>query len=89
MPTFKSKWNQSREILTINTHRGLFKYTRLPSAIKTAPVIFQHIIDMISSLLGTAASLDIIVVGEPEEELQGRIGKLLERIEKYGFHLRG
>ncbi|VDL64520.1 unnamed protein product [Hymenolepis diminuta] len=80
---------ENHELLTINTHRGLFQYIRLPLPIKTAPAIFQHIIhNMISGLEGTAAHLkDIIVVGESEEKLQGRVEKLLERIEKYGFHL--
>ncbi|VDL60205.1 unnamed protein product [Hymenolepis diminuta] len=39
----------------------------------------------ISALVGMAAYLDGIIV---EEELQGRVDKLLEHIEKYGFHLR-
>ncbi|VUZ50489.1 unnamed protein product [Hymenolepis diminuta] len=63
--------SESRELLTINTHCGLFQYTRLPFGIRTAPSIFQHIMgSMISGLVDTAAYLDdIIVVGESEEEL--------------------
>jgi len=32
----------SRELATINTHRGLFQYTRLPFGVSTAPAVFQR-----------------------------------------------
>ena len=81
---------ESREFLTINTRRGLYQFTRLPFGVKTAPAIFQSIMDnLISGLEGNVAYLvDILVVGLSEEELQNRIEKLLKRIKEYGFHLR-
>jgi hypothetical protein len=81
---------QSRELVTINTHRGLFQYTRLPFGVKTAPAIFQQVIDaMITGLPGTAAYLDdIILMGRSTEELQSRIVAVLQRIQEYGFRLR-
>ncbi|VDL64253.1 unnamed protein product [Hymenolepis diminuta] len=50
----------------------------------------SHIIDnRIAGLVDTPTCRDdSIVVGESEEELQGRVEKLLKPIEKYGFHLR-
>ena len=55
----------SWELLTINTHRGLFQYRRLPVGIKTAPGIFQLIMDtMLTGVEGAVAWIDdIIVVG--------------------------
>ncbi|KHJ79690.1 hypothetical protein OESDEN_20656, partial [Oesophagostomum dentatum] len=48
-----------KEMLTINTHWGLFKYNRLPFGVKSSPGIFQQIMDsMICGLEGVAAYLD-------------------------------
>ena len=53
----------SRKLLTINTHRGLFQYTRLPIGVKTAPAIFQQIMDiMLTWIEGASAYLDDIIV---------------------------
>uniref|UniRef100_A0A7I4XT76 RNA-directed DNA polymerase n=1 Tax=Haemonchus contortus TaxID=6289 RepID=A0A7I4XT76_HAECO len=55
--------DDSKELLTINTHRGLYRYNRLPFGVKSAPGIFQQIIDsMISGLNGVAAYLDDVIV---------------------------
>ena len=60
---------ESRELLTINTHRGLFQYTRLPFGIKTAPAIFQQITDTILvDVPGVATYLDdVLIVGSTAE----------------------
>lgn len=57
-----------RKLITINTHRGLFQYNRLPFGIKTAPGCFQQIMDMmISGFEGVVAYIDdILVFGKNE-----------------------
>ncbi|BHF74560.1 hypothetical protein SprV_0501764600 [Sparganum proliferum] len=79
-----------RELLTINTHRGLFQYTRLPFGVKTAPALFQQTMNaMLSGIPGTAGYLDdIIIVGRSPAELQDRVCAVLERVQEYGFRLR-
>ena len=79
-----------RQLLTINTHRGLYQYNRLPFGVKTAPAIFQQIVDtMITGISGCAAYLDdIIIAGRSRKELEQRIAAVLERIQTYGFRLR-
>ena len=80
----------SRELLTINIHRGLFQFTRLPFGVITAPAIFQQIMDtMLTGVEGTAAYVDdIIIVGQSNQELTERISRVLTCIQDVGFQLR-
>ncbi|XP_055622692.1 uncharacterized protein K02A2.6-like [Toxorhynchites rutilus septentrionalis] len=61
---------ESQKYLTINTHRGLFKYNRLPPGIKSAPGAFQRIIDsMVAGIPGVKPYLDdIMIAGRTKEE---------------------
>ncbi|BHF71557.1 hypothetical protein SprV_0401461600 [Sparganum proliferum] len=81
---------ESRELLTINTHRSLFQYTRLPFGVKTAPALFQQTMKaMLSGIPGTAGYLDdIIIVGRSPAELQDRVCAVIESVQEYGFRLR-
>lgn len=80
----------SRELLTINTHRGLFRYHRLPFGVKVAPGAFQQVIDMmIAGLTGTSAYLDdILVSGKSKEDHDKNLTRLFERIELFGFTIK-
>ncbi|XP_055543004.1 uncharacterized protein K02A2.6-like [Wyeomyia smithii] len=81
---------QYRSLLTINTHRGLYLYNRLPPGVKIAPGAFQQLIDaMLAGLKGTSGYLDdVIVGGETEEEHEHNLRKVLQRIKEFGFTLR-
>ena len=79
-----------QELLTINTHRGLFRYTRLPFGVKSAPAIFQQLMDtMLTGITGATAYLDdIIIVGKTEQELFAHLKDTLARIQEYGLRIR-
>ncbi|CAO4363315.1 unnamed protein product [Caenorhabditis nigoni] len=81
---------ESKELCTINTHRGLYQYQRLAFGLKTAPMVFQRIMDkMISGLDGVTAYLDdIIIVGSTEKEHKENLFKLFSRITEYGFRVK-
>lgn len=81
--------NQSKELLTINTHRGLYRYNRLPFGVKCAPAIFQQIMDAMLSEFAFAMSYldDIIIVSPTREEHGQHLDMVLTRIAEYGFRV--
>ncbi|EYC08316.1 hypothetical protein Y032_0066g3694 [Ancylostoma ceylanicum] len=82
--------DESKKVVVINTHRGLFQYNRLPFGIKTAPGIFQQIMNkMTAGLRGVATYLDdILVCGKTEQEHMENLLALFERISEYGLKVR-
>ena len=80
----------SKNLLTINTHKGLFQFCRLPFSVKSAPAIFQQAMDTIfTGLPGVSAYIDnIIIIGTTPEELLRHLTSVLDRIQQYGFCLR-
>ncbi|XP_055632846.1 uncharacterized protein K02A2.6-like [Toxorhynchites rutilus septentrionalis] len=79
-----------RQLLTINTHRGLYQYNRLPPGVKAAPLAFQQLMDtMLAGLPCTAGYLDDVVVGGKDtNEHQRNLHAVLQRIEEFGFTIR-
>ncbi|XP_062540765.1 uncharacterized protein K02A2.6-like [Armigeres subalbatus] len=81
---------QHRRLLTINTHRGLYSYNRLPLGVKIAPGAFQQVIDtMLAGLECTSGYLDdVIIGGRTEEEHDRNLRAALKRIQDFGFTIR-
>ncbi|KAK0419802.1 hypothetical protein QR680_014328 [Steinernema hermaphroditum] len=79
----------SRKLAVINTHRGLFAYNRLAFGIKSAPGIFQQIMDtVLAGAAGAAAYLDdVIVTGRTIEEHDKNVLEVLRRLNEAGFRL--
>ena len=54
---------ESQKLMVLNTHKGLFMYTRLCFGIASSPGVFQRIIDqLIQGILRTVAYLDDILI---------------------------
>ena len=60
----------SCKFVTINTHKGLYQYTRVPFSIASATALFQEIMDtVLQGIPSTICYLDdILVTGKTDEE---------------------
>ena len=72
--------DESSMLLTINTHRGLFRVLRLPFGVSTAPAIFQRKMEsMLKPIPNTNPLLDdVITTGQSDEEHVERVEQILE-----------
>ena len=82
--------DESRPYVTIKTHRGLYRYTRLPYGIASAPAIFQRVMDTIlQGLPGVMCYIDdILVTGANDAEHLKNLEAVLKRLQQYGIHLK-
>lgn len=79
----------SKELFTINTHIGLFRFNRLTYGVSSAPSIFQCIMDaIVSGLPKTKCYLDdILIHGETIEECHENLKNVLERLKKFNVKI--
>ena len=80
---------KSQEFLVISTHKGLFKYKRLPFGLSSSPAIFQRFISqMLVDIEGVEGYLDdIIVSGETQEIHDERLNKVLKRLQEHNVQI--
>lgn len=79
----------SREFITINTHKGLYRYTRLPFVVSSAPAIFQRNMDTILSGLTHVACYidDILITGVDDDEHLKNLEQVLSQLAEYGIKI--
>ena len=82
--------DESQMLATITTHKGLFKYNRLPFGVTTAPSVFQQIMEnLLQGLNNVTVYLDdILVTGKSRTEHIATLEKVLTRFEKAGMRLK-
>ncbi|KAL1269150.1 hypothetical protein QQF64_031439 [Cirrhinus molitorella] len=80
----------SQQYLTINTHKGLFKYHRLAYGISTAPSIFQHTMAQILQGLPHVVCFmdDILVSASTVEEHLMVLENVLSWLQQYGVRVK-
>ena len=80
----------STKYVTINTHRGLYRYTQLPFGVASAPAIFQKTMD--SALQGIPKVIcyidDILVTGADDATHLCNLAKVLQRLEEHGITMK-
>jgi hypothetical protein len=77
----------SQKYLTVNTHRGLFQFTRLVYGISSAPAIFQQIMEQVlHGLKGVTCYLDdVLVSGKDLDQAGRRLQRVFSRLAKYNI----
>ena len=81
---------ESQELVTINTHLGLYRFNHLPIGVALAPAIFQRTMDqLLHGLFGVMCYLDdIIVTGADDQEHLTNLAEVLGRLCAKGFQLK-
>ena len=74
---------ESRKYVVINTHRGLYRYTRLPFGIAPAPTLFQRMMDTILQGIPNVLCYldDILITGLTQKEHFQNVEEVLKRLQ--------
>ncbi|KAL5473647.1 hypothetical protein EMCRGX_G028155 [Ephydatia muelleri] len=80
---------ESKKLVTVSTHKGLFRYNRLPFGVASAPAIFQRVIEgILSGIHHVYAYMDdVLVANDTEAEHLSTLEEVLARLEQYGVRL--
>ncbi|XP_062578220.1 uncharacterized protein K02A2.6-like [Saccostrea cucullata] len=78
---------KSKTYLTINTHKGLYRYNRLLYGVASAPSIWQRTMDQVlQGISGVYCILDdMIVTGKTEKEHLRNLDIVLQRFQNFGL----
>jgi len=81
--------DHSKDLTTISTPFGLFKYNTLPFGIKNSPAIFQTVINnVLAGINNCVAYMDDILIYSKSKEDHGTIlHKVTHRLKEYGFEI--
>eukprot|EP00731_Ephydatia_muelleri_P037009 Em0376g4a len=82
---------ESKEFVTISTHKGLFRYNRLPFGIAAAPAIFQRTMEGILQDIPHVQVYidDILVADSSREEHMKTLAKVLSRLQQRVYNTFG
>ena len=80
----------SKQYVTINTHKGLYRYNRLPFGVSAAPAIFQRTMEnLLQGMPHVSIYLDdILVTGTSEADHLKTLDEVLNRLETAGLRLK-
>ncbi|XP_064469808.1 uncharacterized protein K02A2.6-like [Ornithodoros turicata] len=82
--------DEAQKVLVINTHKGLFRFTRMPFGIASAPAVFQRIMEQVTAGIPSVACYldDIIVTGKSDDEHLDNLQQVFSRLREFGFTLK-
>ena len=81
---------ESKRYTVINTHKGLFRYNRLPFGVASAPSIFQRTMEgILRGIDNVCVNIDdILVTGASEQEHLQTLDEVLTRLGEAGLKLK-
>ena len=81
---------QTQKLVVVNTHKGLYKFKRLPFGVASAPAMFQKVMDtLLQGIPGVACFIDdIIVTGATEEEHLKSLERVMKVLQDHGVRLK-
>ncbi|CAB0009028.1 unnamed protein product, partial [Nesidiocoris tenuis] len=79
--------DESKHFLNIATHKGIYRYTRMPFGVNSAPAIFQRVMDKVLGDMKNVACFldDVIVTGRSMDEHMANLEEVLSRFEREGI----
>ena len=82
---------ESRKYVVVNTHCGLYHYTRLPFGIASVPALFQCVMDQILQGMEKVTCYldDILITGTSDEEHLMNLSEVVQRLQNHGVRLNG
>lgn len=80
----------SKRYVTINTHKGLFTYNRLPYGVSSSPGIFQRTLEnVVQGIPNVLVRVDdVLITGRTRAEHLKTLSIVLERFKKVGIRLK-
>ena len=79
----------SKKLTTVNTHKGLFQYNRLPFGVSSAPAVFQHTMEnLFKNIPGVCVYLDdVLITGKTATEHLNNLSEVLAKMQSVGIRL--
>ena len=77
---------ESRNLVVINTHKGLYCFTRLPYGVSSAPSIFQQIMDQI--LPKREGIICFLVTGKDDQDHLDNLEAVLSKLQQYQLRIK-
>jgi len=80
---------ESKKFTTINTHKGLYQYNRLPFGVSSAPGIFQRTMEnLLQGIPHVVMRVDdILVSGKDDPDHVANLESVLSRLSRAGLKL--
>ena len=82
--------DESSKLVVINTHQGLYRYTRLPFGVVSAPAVFLRAMDSILQVMSHVICYidDILITGTTVADHDSNLEELLKRLQEHGIRLK-